>query len=128
MFGTLQQRLPPLLRRAGILTKEAADVYLRETYIPEHNARFGKKGGRRLALRLCLIAARPWTRFVHSRGSRCGAGQLRVLVRQSASDTGAEAQPPLREGGGVGASISRRAASYIRWFALPGPLQSSRRS
>jgi hypothetical protein len=42
VFGTLQQRLPPLLRRAGILTKEAANAYLRDQYIPEHNARFGK--------------------------------------------------------------------------------------
>jgi hypothetical protein len=42
VFGTLQQRLPPVLRRAGVLTKETANVYLRETYVPEHNARFGK--------------------------------------------------------------------------------------
>jgi hypothetical protein len=42
VFGTLRQRLPPVLRRAGILTKEAANVYLRESYVPEHNARFGK--------------------------------------------------------------------------------------
>jgi hypothetical protein len=38
----LQQRLPPVLRRAGVLTKEAANVYLREIYVPVHNARFGK--------------------------------------------------------------------------------------
>ena len=42
VFATLQQRLPPLLHRAGTLTKEAANVYLRDTYLPEHNARFGK--------------------------------------------------------------------------------------
>ena len=43
VFRTLQQRLPPVLRRAGILTAEAANLYLRETYVPEHNARFGKE-------------------------------------------------------------------------------------
>ncbi len=43
VFGTLQQRLPPMLRRAGILTADAANGYLRDTYIPEHNARFGKE-------------------------------------------------------------------------------------
>lgn len=40
VFGTLQQRLPPLLRLNGIATAEAADRYLAERYIPDHNARF----------------------------------------------------------------------------------------
>lgn len=43
VFRTLQDRLPPMLRRAGILTPEAANLYLRATYVPEHNARFGKE-------------------------------------------------------------------------------------
>ena len=43
VFRTLQDRLPPVLRRAGILTPEAANIYLRETYVPDHNARFGKE-------------------------------------------------------------------------------------
>jgi hypothetical protein len=41
-FGTLQQRLPPELRRAGIVTQEAANVWLRQTFVPAFNARFGK--------------------------------------------------------------------------------------
>ncbi len=40
VFGTLQQRLPPLLRLAGIATIEAANQYLREVYLAGHNARF----------------------------------------------------------------------------------------
>lgn len=40
VFGTLQQRLPPALRLAGITTMAAANEYLRERYVPEHNARF----------------------------------------------------------------------------------------
>jgi len=56
VFRTLQQRLPPLLRRAGVLTKETANIWLRETYIPEHNARFGKE------------AAEPGSAFVSSAG------------------------------------------------------------
>src|SRR5271166_1950189 len=40
VFGTLQQRLPLLLRLNGITTIEAANRYLAETYLPEHNARF----------------------------------------------------------------------------------------
>jgi hypothetical protein len=40
VFGTLQQRLPPLLRLNGITTMAAANRYLAQTYLPEHNARF----------------------------------------------------------------------------------------
>jgi hypothetical protein len=39
-FGTLQDRLPKELQRAGITTVEAANRFLREVYLPEHNARF----------------------------------------------------------------------------------------
>jgi hypothetical protein len=34
VFGTLQQRLPPELRRAGMRTRETANVYLREVFMP----------------------------------------------------------------------------------------------
>jgi len=40
VFGTLQSRLPPLLRLKGITTIEAANAYLKDIYIAEHNARF----------------------------------------------------------------------------------------
>ncbi len=40
MFRTLQDRLPKDLVLAGIDTVEAANCYLRETYLPQHNARF----------------------------------------------------------------------------------------
>ena len=43
VWGTLQQRWPPALRHAGIRTMEAGNVYLRETLVPEYNARFGKE-------------------------------------------------------------------------------------
>ncbi len=42
VFGTLQQRLPPELRRAGVTTPEAANAYLQEVFIPAYNQRFGK--------------------------------------------------------------------------------------
>lgn len=41
-FGTLQQRLPPELRQAGVTTMAAANRYLREQFVPAYNARFGK--------------------------------------------------------------------------------------
>lgn len=52
VFGTLQQRLPPELRQAGVRTMEAANAYLRESFVPAFNARFAKP------------AAEPGTAFV----------------------------------------------------------------
>ena len=43
MFGTLQGRLPKDLRLAGITTVEAANAWLKSTYIAEHNAAFAIK-------------------------------------------------------------------------------------
>lgn len=40
VFHTLQDRLPKEFKLAGIATVEAANVWLRDTYIAEHNARF----------------------------------------------------------------------------------------
>ena len=43
MFGTLQARVPKELTLAGIATVEAANAWLRDTYIQAHNARFATK-------------------------------------------------------------------------------------
>ena len=40
VFGTLQKRLPPVLRLNGITTIEEANRFLSESYIFEHNDRF----------------------------------------------------------------------------------------
>ncbi len=40
MFGTLQKRLPQELRLAGITGMEEANRFLKEVFIPAHNARF----------------------------------------------------------------------------------------
>ncbi len=39
-FQTLQDRLPKELRLAGIATVEGANAFLRDVYLPAHNARF----------------------------------------------------------------------------------------
>ena len=41
MFGTLQKRLPQELRLNGITTMDEANRFLREVFLPDHNARFG---------------------------------------------------------------------------------------
>jgi transposase len=43
MFGTLQKRLPQELRLAGISTMEAANRFLREKFLPQHNSCFAIK-------------------------------------------------------------------------------------
>ena len=40
MFQTLQDRLPKELTLAGVSTMAAANAFIRDTYIPAHNARF----------------------------------------------------------------------------------------
>jgi len=40
LFGTLQSRLPPLLRQEGLASIEAANQWLATVYIPQHNTRF----------------------------------------------------------------------------------------
>lgn len=46
MHGTHQDRLVKKLRRRGIVSHEAANVYLRNEYVPEHNARFARRPAR----------------------------------------------------------------------------------
>jgi hypothetical protein len=43
LFQTLQDRAPKELALVGIVTMEAANACLRDTYIPAHNARFAIK-------------------------------------------------------------------------------------
>ena len=43
MFGTLQNRLPKEIELLGITTMEAANDYLKNVYIPRHNAQFSMK-------------------------------------------------------------------------------------
>lgn len=40
MFGTLQGRLPQEMQLMGIQTKEEANAYLRDVYLPRHNEQF----------------------------------------------------------------------------------------
>jgi transposase len=42
MFGTLQDRLPKELKHAGISALAAANRFIREVYLPEHNVRFAR--------------------------------------------------------------------------------------
>jgi len=43
MFGTLQDRLPKELKLAGITAIAAANAFIRDVYLPEHNSRFAQE-------------------------------------------------------------------------------------
>lgn len=47
VFGTLQDRLVKEMRLAGIGTVESANVFLRGTFIPDFNRRFGREAAKR---------------------------------------------------------------------------------
>jgi hypothetical protein len=96
VFGTLQQRLPPLLRLHGITTLAAANRYLEQTYLPEHNARFA------------VAAAESGSAFVPFVGALDDIlciKEERVVSRDNcvrdnnrAADPRAGPPPPLRQG------------------------------
>ena len=46
MHGTHQDRLVKKLRRKGIASHQAANVYLQKEYLPEHNQRFARRPAR----------------------------------------------------------------------------------
>ncbi len=56
-FRTLQDRLPKELRLAGITTMDAANRFLKEVYLPAHNARFA------------VAPEQPGSAFVPDRGA-----------------------------------------------------------
>ena len=56
MFRTLQDRLVKELAQAGITELEAANHFIAETYLPEHNARFSVKPERQGS---AFVACRP---------------------------------------------------------------------
>src|SRR5271165_1836084 len=114
VFGTLQQRLPPLLRLNGITTIEAANRYLAETYLPEHNARFAVAGRGRQRLR--AVRGRFAGHPVHQARTRGRTRQLCALRRTGLADPRAAAPPSLRQGDRPGARVSR---SHNR--AVPRP-------
>jgi transposase len=46
IHGTHQDRLVKKLRRRGIVSHEAVNIYLRKEYLPEHNERFARRPAR----------------------------------------------------------------------------------
>src|SRR4029079_15403985 len=58
LFGTLQSRLPPLLRQEGLASIAAANHWLAPVYIPHHNAPFAGAAAPEGAAVVPLVGAR----------------------------------------------------------------------
>ena len=127
MFQTLQDRLVKELALAGITTVEAANVFLREVYLPAHNARFAvKPAGEGLRLRQAS-GHRHHRKSLPSGKPPGWQRQLRELPPAQTADPGKPAQGPLRQGKCRSAPLSRRSARHLPRAALPRPLRPERR-
>lgn len=122
LFQTLQDRVPKELVLAGITTVEAANAWLRDTYIPAHNARFAIKAeqeGRAFVavpgLDLAEILCVQEDRVVGN--DNCVSFLNRKLQIP---------ESPL-QGDGESTSIPRRQPRCFPWSALPRPLRQQRR-
>ena len=123
MFGTLQKRLPQELRLAGIATMAEANRFLEELFWPAHNARFARP------------AADTGSAFVAFAGTLedilCAqedGRQHRALQEPHAADPGRSPPPPLRQGAGPGARISRRPPGRLPRTQVSGALPRRRRN
>ena len=128
VFGTLQKRLPPELRLAGIKTVAAANRYLKERFVPDYNARFA------------VPAAEPGSAFVPYAGRpledvlcvqedrQVGRDNCVQWKGAGPADPAPAPPPSLRQSHRARARISRRPSRHLRRAALPGPLRPQRRA
>ena len=121
MFATLQDRLPKELELAGIAGIQAANRFIREVYLPEHNARFAVPGRPRLCP--CRGARGGSDEILASRRSAWSATTTACPSEPQAPDPGKPAAPALRQGEGEGPPLSGRLARPLPWAALHRPLR-----
>ncbi len=128
LFQTLQDRVPKELALAGIATMSEANAWLRDTYIPAHNARFAitaeQEGSAFVAvpgLDLAEVLCVQEERIV-------GNDNCVSFLNLQAPDPGEPAASALRQGDGEGASISRWGPRCFPWTPLPRTLRQQWRS
>ena len=138
MFGTLQKRLPQELRLAGITEMAEANRFLRELYLPLHNARFATpaedKGSAFVPFAGALdeflrSLARRGLRGVHplrAAGAHRRQRQHRALPRPEPAHPTRPPSTPLRQGTGPGARVSRPHVRPLPRASMPRPLQRRR--
>jgi hypothetical protein len=89
MFGTLQDRLIKELAQAGITQMEAANAFIRDVYLPAHNARFAKPPALpesafvKVADQALLVEALCSQAYVVDRHNTVSFGHLKLQLPQS---------------------------------------------
>ena len=127
MFGTLQKRLPQELRLAGITGIDEANRFLKEVYLPQHNARFATPAEDQGTAFVPFAGALDDILCIHE--DRTVANDNTVRYKRRALQIPADRHPPpLRQGHGPGARVSRRHARRLPRTPMPGPLQGRRRA
>ena len=123
-FQTLQDRLTKELTLAGIATIEAANVFIRDIYIPSHNARFvvpaEQEGsafvaipGVELAEILCIQEER-----------QVGNDNCVRFKNAQAANSRKPAARPFRQGHRQGPPVPGRPARHFLRQEMPGPIRS----
>ena len=128
-FGTLQDRLVKELALAGIATVEAADRFIADTYLPDHNRRFATPPRARRQRLRAPRPPRPGRRHplpAHRAHSR--PRQHRALRKARPPDPRHPSQTPLRQGQGPGPRVSRRNPRPLPRAPMPRPLHRQRRA
>ena len=125
MFGTLQKRLPQELRLAGITRRGQP---LPQGGLPAAPQRPLRNPGRGQGLRLRALRRRARRHPLRAAGAHRRQRQHRALPRPEPADPTRPPSPPLRQGKGQGARVSRRNPRPLPRPQMLGPLQRRRRA
>ena len=128
MFGTLQKRLPQELRLAGITEMAEANRFLREVYLPLHNARFATPAEDKGSAFVPFAGALDDILCVQQERTVGNDNTVRYHARSEPADPTRPPSPPLRQGKGQGARVSRRNPRPLPRPQMLGPLQRRRRA
>lgn len=126
-FRTLQDRLPKELALAGIdRDLEAANHFIREVYLPAHNARFAIAPAE-AGSAFVTVSREKWGDVLCIQEERTVAPDNTVAWEWSATADSAAPDPcSFRSRQGQGARISGRHSCHLPRTALPGPLDARR--
>ena len=121
MFGTLQKRLPQELRLAGITDMVEANRFLKEVFLPQHNARFATPAEDRGTAFVPFTGALDDILCIHEERTVSNDNTVRGQA-PGTSDPRRPPPPPLRQGQGPRPRIPRRHNGRLPWTAMSGAI------
>ena len=121
MFGTLQKRLPQELRLAGITDMVEANRFLKEVFLPQHNARFATPAEDRGTAFVPFTGALDDILCIHEERTVSNDNNG-ALQAPGTSDPRRPPPPPLRQGQGPRPQIPRRHNGRLPWTAMSGAI------